>query len=61
MPKVMQKMMKSKVQGVRDRQGFYDYDEKSAKAWEQAWVDFTYDIRRLVKKYERRIKREGRQ
>ncbi len=55
LPKIMQEMMKKGAKGTANRTGFYPYDEKSAKAWEEVWVDFTYDIRNLVKKHEKSL------
>ncbi len=42
--------------GISNAKGFYKYSKAGAKKWERAWVDFTYDIAGLVKKYERRVK-----
>jgi 3-hydroxybutyryl-CoA dehydrogenase len=35
---------------------FYEYPENTQKEWEKIWIDFTYDIRDLVEKYEKKIK-----
>ena len=35
---------------------FYKYDEHSIEEWEEAWTDFTHDIREVSAKYEKRIK-----
>ena len=34
----------------------YIYDKATAEEWERAWVDFTYDLRKLVEKYEKRVR-----
>jgi len=52
----MQEMVKRGARGVSNRKGFYPYSRASAEAWERAWVDFTCDVRRLVEKYEKRVK-----
>ena len=52
----MRKAVASGARGVSNGKGFYKYTRAGARRWEQAWVDFTYDIRKLVDKYERRIK-----
>lgn len=44
------------AQGISNRKGFYQYTAKDAAKWERAWVEFTYDIRKLVDKYERLVK-----
>lgn len=54
--KLMRDTVARGAQGISNRKGFYRYDRASAKAWERAWVDFTYDVRKLVEKYERRVK-----
>lgn len=50
-PKMMRDMVDSGAQGVSNARGFYPYSKASAKRWEKAWVDFTYDIRALAAKY----------
>ncbi len=55
LPKVMRDMLKKGGTGIANRTGFYPYTEQSAKAWEEVWIDFTYDMRRLVKKHEKRL------
>ncbi len=55
-PKLMQEVVRSGAQGISNCKGFYKYNRTTAKDWEKAWVDFTYDIRKLVEKYERRVK-----
>lgn len=42
--------------GVSNAKGFYKYSKGSAGEWQRAWVDFTYDIAALVRKYEGRVK-----
>jgi len=54
--KVMREVVASGAKGVSNSKGFYKYSKASAKQWERAWVDFTYDIAELVNKYERRVK-----
>ncbi len=51
-PQIMQEMIERGGQGITNCNGFYPYSPASAAHWEQAWVDFTYDIRKLVEKYE---------
>jgi 3-hydroxybutyryl-CoA dehydrogenase len=56
-PALMKQMLARGAQGVANRKGFYRYDAESARKWEQAWVEFTYDLRALVEKHNRRIVR----
>jgi 3-hydroxybutyryl-CoA dehydrogenase len=59
LPRIMKKMMKNGAQGIANQNGFYPYTQRSAKAWEKAWVEFTFDLRKLVKQHERRLRKEG--
>jgi 3-hydroxybutyryl-CoA dehydrogenase len=59
LPEIMKKMREQSAEGIGNQKGFYKYDKHSAKAWEEAWVDFTYDIRKLIMKYEERLRAEG--
>jgi 3-hydroxybutyryl-CoA dehydrogenase len=42
--------------GIANQDGFYQYDKTASAKWEKAWVNFTYDIRKLVEKYEKRVR-----
>lgn len=55
-PKLMKAVIESGALGVSNRRGFYKYSRASAQHWSQAWVDFTYDLRKLVEKYDKRVK-----
>lgn len=50
-PEMMEKLVASGARGVSNAQGFYPYTEQSAEAWEKAFIDFSYDIRKLAEKY----------
>ena len=50
-PEMMEKIVASGAKGVSNAQGFYPYTKESAKAWEKAFIDFSYDIRKLAEKY----------
>jgi 3-hydroxybutyryl-CoA dehydrogenase len=54
-PRLMRQVVRSGAVGIANRKGFYPYTRPSAKEWEKVWVDFTYDIRKLVEKYEKRV------
>jgi 3-hydroxybutyryl-CoA dehydrogenase len=50
-PKLMRETVESGALGISNARGFYPYTKASARRWEKAWVDFTYEIRRLSEKY----------
>lgn len=50
-PEMMEKLVASGAKGVSNAQGFYPYTKESAEAWEKAFIDFSYDIRKLAQKY----------
>lgn len=56
LPAMMKRIVDRGALGVANAKGFYRYSPALAKKWEKAWVEFTFDIRRLVEKYERRVK-----
>jgi 3-hydroxybutyryl-CoA dehydrogenase len=50
-PALMRDMVKGGGEGIGNAKGFYPYTKASAKRWEKAWVDFTYDVRKLADRY----------
>lgn len=48
---MMEQLVASGAKGVSNAQGFYPYTRESAEAWEKAFIDFNYDIRKLAEKY----------
>ena len=54
--KVIGDVVAGGANGISNAKGFYKYSKAGAKQWERAWVDFTYDVAALVRKYERRVK-----
>jgi len=46
-PATLRKLVEDGAKGISNQHGFYEYDAKSARQWEQTWVDFTWDIRAL--------------
>ncbi|WP_103935050.1 3-hydroxyacyl-CoA dehydrogenase family protein [Bryocella elongata] len=50
-PKLMKRVVRSKALGVANAKGFYPYTPASAKRWEQDWVQFTYEVRKLAERY----------
>jgi 3-hydroxyacyl-CoA dehydrogenase len=55
-PELMKKVLARGSEGISNQAGFYKYDKQSAEEWERSWVDFTYDLRKLVEKYEQRVR-----
>lgn len=50
-PKMMEQLVAAGAKGVSNAHGFYPYTPESAEAWEKAFIDFSYDIRKLAEKY----------
>jgi len=55
-PAMMRKVVKDGAKGIANRKGFYRYTKSTAEEWEKVWLDFTFDIRRLVEEYEKRVR-----
>jgi 3-hydroxybutyryl-CoA dehydrogenase len=55
--KLIRDLAAAGAQGLGNGRGWYDYTPEEAKRWEQAWVDFTFDIRRVTDKYDARTTR----
>jgi len=56
LPRIMKEMVESGAEGTANCKGFYRYSKATARRWEKVWLDFSYDIRKLVEKYEKRVK-----
>ncbi len=50
-PELMRRVVDSGAKGVANAKGFYEYTPAEAKRWEKRFLEFTYDIRRLARKY----------
>ncbi len=50
-PKLMRDTVASGALGIANAKGFYRYTKASARDWEKAWVNFTYEIRKLSQRY----------
>ena len=50
-PALMRKVVDSGGRGVSTRRGFYRYTPRQAKRWQELFVKFNYDIRKLAMKY----------
>jgi 3-hydroxybutyryl-CoA dehydrogenase len=51
-PKLMEKTVKRGARGISNGKGFYSYSKASSRKWEKAWVEFTYDVKKLAEKYQ---------
>lgn len=51
LPKMMESMIIEGARGIHNCHGLYTYDEKQAKAWEEAFARFNKDIYELAANY----------
>ena len=54
-PATMEKLVAAGARGVSNAHGFYPYTKETAEKWEQLFVEFSYDIRKLAEKYPQNI------
>jgi 3-hydroxybutyryl-CoA dehydrogenase len=50
-PKLMKDLVASGAKGTSNQQGFYSYTPESAQMWDKKFMEFNYDIRKLVGRY----------
>jgi len=50
-PKLIDDIVKAGGKGVANAHGFHEYTPEEAKLWEETYVEFSYEIRRLAQKY----------
>lgn len=50
-PRLIEDIARQNGNGIVNGKGFYDYTPEEAKAWEQAYEEFAFDISRLAAKY----------
>lgn len=50
-PKAMVDLVEAGAKGVSNAHGFYPYTNESAEKWEEEFIEFSYDIRKLAEKY----------
>lgn len=50
-PRMMRRIVASGAKGVSNARGFYSYTPATARQWEKAWIEFTYDTLKLAEKY----------
>jgi 3-hydroxybutyryl-CoA dehydrogenase len=53
-PALMERLVAEGAKGVSNAQGFYSYTAETAEQWEQSFIEFSYDIRKLAEKYTRK-------
>lgn len=50
-PAFMEDLVSAGAKGVSNAHGFYPYTPESAERWEEKFIEFSYDVRKLAKKY----------
>jgi 3-hydroxybutyryl-CoA dehydrogenase len=50
-PQLIDKIVNEGGRGVANAKGFYDYTPEEAKLWEETFIEFSYEIRKLALKY----------
>lgn len=50
-PRLMKDVVKAGGQGTANSKGFYDYSPGDARRWEKRFLQFSYDIHKLARKY----------
>jgi 3-hydroxybutyryl-CoA dehydrogenase len=51
LPDTMVNLVNAGAKGVSNAHGFYPYIKESAEKWEEEFIEFSYDIRKLAEKY----------
>lgn len=50
-PKLIDKIVQAGGKGIMNAKGFYEYTPEEAEMWRQTFEEFSFEIRRLAKKY----------
>jgi 3-hydroxybutyryl-CoA dehydrogenase len=50
-PQLIERLVASGARGISNAKGFYSYTPREARRWEELFLKFTYDIRKLSLKY----------
>jgi 3-hydroxybutyryl-CoA dehydrogenase len=50
-PRLMRDVVEGGGRGVRNGRGFYQYSREEARAWEEQFLAFNYEMRRLTDRY----------
>ena len=54
-PRLMRDVVEGGGRGIRNGRGFYQYSPEEARAWEEQFLAFNYEMRRLTSKYTERL------
>ena len=54
-PELMKQLVEAGAKGTGNAHGFYPYTKETAEKWEELFVQFSYDIRKLAEKYPQNI------
>lgn len=55
-PQTMENLVSAGARGVSNAHGFYPYTKESAAKWEEKFIEFSFDIRKLAAKYNEELK-----
>lgn len=56
-PKLIDEIVKNGGRGVANGKGFYNYTPEESKLWEDTFTEFSFEIRNLAMKYNKKLKR----
>jgi 3-hydroxybutyryl-CoA dehydrogenase len=51
LPETLQKLVERGSQGIADGDGFYEYTEEQARAWEELFLQHAWTVRELMDRY----------
>lgn len=54
-PAMMDELVNAGAKGTSNAHGFYPYTKETAEHWEELFIQFSYDIRKLAEKYPQNI------
>ena len=54
-PESMKKLVSDGANGISNAKGFYNYTSETAAQWEECFIQFSYEIRKLSEKYPQNI------
>ena len=54
-PAMMEKLVAEGARGTANAHGFYPYTAETAEHWEKAFIEFSYEIRKLAEKYAQKL------
>jgi 3-hydroxybutyryl-CoA dehydrogenase len=58
-PKLIDDIVKNGGRGVSNGKGFYNYTPEEAKLWEETFEEFSFEIRNVAGKYQRKVNRNS--